>query len=87
MLVTWLTFSPTLAVVSSITHVIHTSLLLVCALFPSFACCHGGQLPGGVDPLKAQASVYGDVLEACLSEESFDGFTLWGFTDLHSWWV
>eukprot|EP00903_Cladosiphon_okamuranus_P011673 g10979.t1 len=42
-------------------------------------------LPESVDPLQAQASIYGDVLGACLSEESFDGFTLWGFTDLHSW--
>lgn len=57
--------------------------------FAMFFCLSAGpaQLPDGVDPLKAQASIYGDVLGACLSEEAFDGFTLWGFTDLHSWWV
>lgn len=47
----------------------------------------GIQLLDGVDSLQAQASIYGDVLGACLSEESFDGFTMWGFTDLHSWCV
>ncbi|CAM9283040.1 unnamed protein product, partial [Ascophyllum nodosum] len=42
-------------------------------------------LPSHVDAAKAQASIYGDVLAACLSEKAFDGIKLWGFTDLHSW--
>lgn len=43
------------------------------------------QLREGVDADIAQACIYGDILGACLSEEAFDGFTLWGFTDLYSW--
>ncbi|CAM9860569.1 unnamed protein product, partial [Hapterophycus canaliculatus] len=43
------------------------------------------KLAEGVDALSAQASIYGDTLAACLSEEAFDGLTLWGFTDRHSW--
>ncbi|CAM9241385.1 unnamed protein product [Ectocarpus fasciculatus] len=42
-------------------------------------------LADGVDGETAQAAIYGDILEACLTEEAFDGLTLWGFTDLHSW--
>lgn len=43
------------------------------------------QLPSDIDAAEAQARIYGDVLSACLSEEAFDGITLWGFTDRHSW--
>lgn len=43
------------------------------------------QFPSDVDAAEAQARIYGDVLSACLSEEAFDGITLWGFTDRHSW--
>ncbi|CAN0404783.1 unnamed protein product, partial [Ectocarpus sp. 13 AM-2016] len=42
-------------------------------------------LPDGADGETAQAAIYGDILEACLSQQAFDGLTLWGFTDLHSW--
>lgn len=43
------------------------------------------QLPSEVDGIKAQTSIYGDILDACLSEEAFEGVTFWGITDLHSW--
>lgn len=45
------------------------------------------QLPESIDAEKAQASIYGDIFAACLSEKAFDGVTTWGFTDLHSWRV
>lgn len=35
--------------------------------------------------LARQASIYGDMMRACLSAENCTAFTLWGFTDRHSW--
>jgi endo-1,4-beta-xylanase len=35
--------------------------------------------------LKAQAQVYRKVLEVCLKQPACKVFTLWGFTDAHSW--
>ncbi len=37
------------------------------------------------DKLAAQARVYRDILEACLSSRHCEAFALWGFTDRHSW--
>jgi endo-1,4-beta-xylanase len=33
----------------------------------------------------AQTQIYRDILSAALSEPSFDGIWLWGFTDRHTW--
>jgi hypothetical protein len=33
----------------------------------------------------AQAEVYGDTLRAALTQPAFEGLTLWGFTDKHTW--
>ena len=35
--------------------------------------------------LAAQATIYGDVITACLTQPACDGFGLWGFTDKYSW--
>lgn len=37
------------------------------------------------EALAKQASVYRDMLDACLSAQNCKGFVLWGFTDRHSW--
>lgn len=34
---------------------------------------------------QAQCQIYHDILAAALSEPSFDGIWLWGFTDRHTW--
>ena len=34
---------------------------------------------------RAQTDIYRDILTAALSEPSFDGVWLWGFTDRHTW--
>lgn len=35
--------------------------------------------------LAAQAAIYGNMLQACLSAKNCKAFVLWGFTDRHSW--
>jgi len=37
------------------------------------------------EKLAAQASIYCDLLEVCLSAQNCKAFVLWGFTDRHSW--
>ncbi|MBW4648267.1 MAG: endo-1,4-beta-xylanase [Kastovskya adunca ATA6-11-RM4] len=37
------------------------------------------------EKLTAQANVYRDMMQVCLTAENCDTFVLWGFTDLHSW--
>ena len=42
---------------------------------------------GDVTPemLQSQAKIYGDALDACLSQPACKSFETWGFTDRHSW--
>jgi endo-1,4-beta-xylanase len=37
------------------------------------------------EELHAQARIYGDMLDVCLSADNCDDFALWGFTDRYSW--
>lgn len=37
------------------------------------------------EKLDAQAQIYGDMLNVCLSAKSCTAFVMWGFTDRHSW--
>lgn len=37
------------------------------------------------DNLTAQARIYGDIFQACLSSENCKAFVTWGFTDRYSW--
>ena len=41
--------------------------------------------PATEEELAAQARIYRDMLEVCLSAENCKAFVLWGFTDRHSW--
>lgn len=43
------------------------------------------KLPVTPAKLQAQADIYRDVLNTCLSASNCHHFTLWGFTDRHSW--
>ncbi|KAL3777160.1 hypothetical protein ACHAW5_000147 [Stephanodiscus triporus] len=43
------------------------------------------RLRRGVDRDAAQTTIYRDVLRAALSEPSFSGIWLWGFSDRHTW--
>jgi hypothetical protein len=42
------------------------------------------QLPTTLRPI-AQRQIYRDIIAAALTEPSFDGIWLWGFTDRHTW--
>ena len=39
------------------------------------------------EKLEEQARLYGIVLRAAIEADSCDSFTLWGFTDKHSWYT
>lgn len=41
--------------------------------------------PAGKAQLNVQADVYGELVRTCLVVDGCDSFTLWGFTDRHSW--
>jgi endo-1,4-beta-xylanase len=43
------------------------------------------QEPVTPEKLEAQAQVYADMLQVCLSASNCTAFVLWGFTDCHSW--
>jgi endo-1,4-beta-xylanase len=45
------------------------------------------RVPAGAQAplLERQATVYADLLGVCLQVEACTAFTLWGFTDAHSW--
>jgi len=43
------------------------------------------QEPAGDAQLKVQASVYKQLIDTCLAVERCTSFTVWGFTDRHSW--
>jgi endo-1,4-beta-xylanase len=42
-------------------------------------------LPATADELAKQATHYGNMMDACLQVERCVSFTVWGFTDRHSW--
>ncbi|UCF37373.1 MAG: endo-1,4-beta-xylanase [Acidobacteriota bacterium] len=42
-------------------------------------------LPTDADKLEVQATVYRELLEACLESENCPSFVIWGFTDRYSW--
>ncbi|MBM3126177.1 MAG: endo-1,4-beta-xylanase [Chloroflexi bacterium] len=41
--------------------------------------------PATADELDAQAQIFKDVFETCLSEKACQAFIMWGFTDKYSW--
>jgi len=43
------------------------------------------KLPPSDKDLHDQATVYGDMMQACLSVSNCKVFTIWGFSDRHSW--
>ncbi|MBK9926937.1 MAG: endo-1,4-beta-xylanase [Anaerolineales bacterium] len=43
------------------------------------------KVPASDADLSAQATVYGDMMQACLSVPNCKVFTIWGFSDRHSW--
>jgi endo-1,4-beta-xylanase len=40
---------------------------------------------GGAVELQAQATIYGNIMRACLLNARCTGITTWGFTDKYSW--
>ena len=43
------------------------------------------QAPFTPEKLAAQATVYAELLDACVSSKACKAFVLWGFTDKYSW--